>query len=132
MLALLVYRSRGASGAGKTTLLDVLAGRKTEGAITGQLLINGAPRDQYFHRFSGYVEQFDSHLPTSTVREAIRFSADMRLPQETSDEEKTRRVQNAIETLGLAAVADSLIGDPLMNGLSNELRKKITIAVEVF
>ena len=58
----------GASGAGKTTLLDVLAGRKTSGDITGSLLINGKQRDQYFHRFAGYVEQFDSHLSTSTVR----------------------------------------------------------------
>jgi ATP-binding cassette subfamily G (WHITE) protein 2 (PDR) len=47
----------GASGAGKTTLLDVLAGRKTGGVIEGKLLINGKERDQYFHRFAGYVEQ---------------------------------------------------------------------------
>ncbi len=36
-----------------------------------------------------------------------------------------------MDLLGLAAVADSPIGDPLMGGLSNELRKKITIAVEL-
>lgn len=121
----------GASGAGKTTLLDVLAGRKTGGQVSGKLLINGKPRDQYFHRFSGYVEQFDSHLPTVTVREAIRFSADTRLPPETVEADKAERVESAIQTLGLAAVADTTIGDPLMGGLSNELRKKITIAVEL-
>jgi hypothetical protein len=32
------------SSTGKTTLLDVLAGKKTTGKITGQLLINGKPR----------------------------------------------------------------------------------------
>lgn len=40
-------------------------------------------------------------------------------------------VNAAIDVLGLVAVADSPIGDPLMGGLSNELRKKITIAVEL-
>ena len=31
----------GASGAGKSTLLDVLAGKKTGGTITGDILVNG-------------------------------------------------------------------------------------------
>ncbi len=29
------------SGAGKTTLMDVIAGRKTQGKITGDILVNG-------------------------------------------------------------------------------------------
>ena len=33
----------GSSGAGKTTLLDVIAGKKTSGAIKGDLYVNGAP-----------------------------------------------------------------------------------------
>ena len=32
----------GGSGAGKTTLMDVIAGRKTQGEITGDILVNGA------------------------------------------------------------------------------------------
>ncbi len=32
----------GGSGAGKTTLMDVIAGRKTQGDITGDILVNGA------------------------------------------------------------------------------------------
>ena len=31
----------GGSGAGKTTLMDVIAGRKTQGEITGDVLVNG-------------------------------------------------------------------------------------------
>lgn len=34
------------SGAGKTTLMDVLAGRKTQGVVTGELLVNGHPKVQ--------------------------------------------------------------------------------------
>ncbi len=44
----------GSSGAGKTTLLDVLAGRKTTGRITGDILINGYLKVQEtFARISG-------------------------------------------------------------------------------
>lgn len=40
----------GPSGAGKSTLLDVLAARKNVGRITGDILIDGKPRDNYFTR----------------------------------------------------------------------------------
>ena len=36
----------GGSGAGKTTLMDCVAGRKTIGAITGSITVNGHPKDQ--------------------------------------------------------------------------------------
>ena len=35
----------GSSGAGKTTLLDVLAGRKTQGTISGSICVNGKTKD---------------------------------------------------------------------------------------
>jgi len=47
----------GVSGAGKTTLLDVLAERTTMGVITGDMLVNGEPRDASFQRKTGYVQQ---------------------------------------------------------------------------
>lgn len=40
----------GPSGAGKSTLLDVLAARKNVGRITGDILIDGKPRDKFFTR----------------------------------------------------------------------------------
>eukprot|EP00741_Cyanophora_paradoxa_P000135 tig00000057_g130.t1 len=80
----------GPSGAGKTTLLDVLAGRKEQGKVTGDIQINGRPRDQFFHRLAGYVEQFDLLIPEQTVREAIVFSALLRLPSSMPKEEKIR------------------------------------------
>lgn len=54
----------GGSGAGKTTLMDVIAGRKTQGEITGDILVNGHPKDQRtWSRVVGYVEQMDIHSP---------------------------------------------------------------------
>lgn len=44
--------------AGKTTLMDVIAGRKTVGEITGDIWVNGKPKDQRsWSRVMGYVEQ---------------------------------------------------------------------------
>jgi ABC-type multidrug transport system ATPase subunit len=43
--------------------------------------------------------QFDSHLPTATVRESIAFSAELRLPPEVSAEEKTKRIDKVTETV---------------------------------
>ena len=77
----------GASGAGKTTLLDVVAGRKTTGRIDGRVAINGVVMEpRQFARMVGYVEQFGVHMPSSTVRESLSFSAFTR----TSGDDATR------------------------------------------
>ena len=121
----------GASGAGKSTLLDVLAGKKTSGRTEGEILVNGRPKDAAFTRIAGYVEQNDAHNPSSTVREAIAFSGRMRLPQSVSNKELELKVKNVLEVLGLAHLADMKIGSPGMGGVSPEVRKKVTIGVEL-
>ena len=51
----------GPSGAGKTTLLDIIAGRKTQGQMTGQLVFGDkTPSRSFLKRHTGYVEQFDT------------------------------------------------------------------------
>jgi ABC-type multidrug transport system ATPase subunit len=116
----------GGSGAGKTTLLDVLAGKKTGGDIINDALVNGKLRDKSFSRIAGYVEQFDSHDELSTIREAIEFSAMLRLSSNISYEDKISRVNEVIQTLRLSHVQHQRIG-----GVSPEIRKKVTIAVEL-
>lgn len=51
----------GSSGAGKTTLLDVLAQRKTDGTLSGSVLVDGRPLTVSFQRSAGYVEQLNVH-----------------------------------------------------------------------
>ncbi len=120
----------GASGAGKTTLLDVLADRVTMGVVTGDMLVNGHPRNSSFQRNTGYVQQQDLHLATSTVKEALTFSALLRQPKEISKEEKLAYVDEVIKILEMEEYAEAVVGVP-GEGLNVEQRKRLTIGVEL-
>ncbi|EXJ96017.1 hypothetical protein A1O1_01143 [Capronia coronata CBS 617.96] len=120
----------GVSGAGKTTLLNVLAQRVSVGVVTGDMLVNGNPLNASFPRRTGYVQQQDLHLHTSTVREALRFSALLRQPKSTSVEEKYAYVEKVIRMLNMTDFADAVIGVP-GEGLNVEQRKLLTIGVEL-
>ncbi|KNC28910.1 hypothetical protein FF38_14545, partial [Lucilia cuprina] len=120
----------GASGAGKTTLLDTLANRITMGVVTGSMFVNGVPRDDSFQRTTGYAMQQDLHLSTSTVREALTFSALLRQPASVPREEKLAYVDNVLEILEMTAYADAVVGVP-GKGLNVEQRKRLTIGVEL-
>jgi ATP-binding cassette, subfamily G (WHITE), member 2, SNQ2 len=120
----------GASGAGKTTLLDVLAARKNIGVIHGDILVDGAKPGKEFQRSTSYAEQLDMHDPSQTVREALRFSADLRQPIETPQEEKYAYVEEIIALLEMEHIADAIIGSPEA-GLTVEQRKRVTIGVEL-
>ncbi|KAG5352685.1 hypothetical protein C0989_001027 [Termitomyces sp. Mn162] len=78
----------GESGAGKTTLLNVLAQRVNTGVIKGDRFVNGQPPPLDFQSQSGYCQQMDTHTPTDTVREALRFSASLRQPASVPMAEK--------------------------------------------
>lgn len=120
----------GATGAGKTTLLDVIAQRTTQGKITGEVMVDGRPRDASFQRSTGYAQQDDLHLPTATVREALHFSAILRQPNKLPTALKTGYADRVIDLLGMESYADAIIGVP-GDGLSPEQRKRLTIAVEL-
>lgn len=120
----------GASGAGKTTLLDVLAARKNIGVVTGDILVDGSLPGTSFQRGTSYAEQLDVHEDMQTVREALRFSADLRQPFETPRSEKHEYVEEIISLLELENLADAIIGTP-ETGLSVEERKRVTIGVEL-
>ena len=120
----------GASGAGKTTLLDVLASRKNIGVISGTKLIDGLPPGPGFQRGTSYAEQLDVHEATQTVREALRFSADLRQPFDTPRHTKYAYVEEIIALLEMEDIADAIIGNPDA-GLAVEQRKRVTIGVEL-
>ncbi|KAL4903558.1 hypothetical protein BDW74DRAFT_185970 [Aspergillus multicolor] len=120
----------GASGAGKTTLLDILANRVTTGIVTGDICVNGRPRDPSFQRQVGYVQQQDVHLQTATVREALQFSVCLRQAASVPTEEKLAYVEEIITLLEMEAYAAAVVGVP-GEGLNVEQRKRLTIGVEL-
>lgn len=121
----------GLSGAGKTTLLNCLSERVTSGIISdGVRMVNGHELDASFQRSIGYVQQQDLHLPTSTVREALRFSAHLRQPDSVPVVEKDEYVEYVIDLLEMTAYSDALVG-VAGEGLNVEQRKRLTIGVEL-
>ena len=120
----------GVSGAGKTTLLDVLAQRVSMGVVTGDMFVSGKPLDESFQRKTGYVQQQDLHLETTTVREALRFSALLRQSKTVSKEEKYEFVEDVIKMLNMQDFAEAVVGVP-GEGLNVEQRKLLTIGVEL-
>jgi ABC-type multidrug transport system ATPase subunit/ABC-type multidrug transport system permease subunit len=121
----------GASGAGKTTLLDVIACRKTQGSIQGDILVDGhALHKAAFARCTAYCEQLDVHEPLATVGEAIHFSAALRLPATVTKEQRAAFVEQTMELLELNPISGRLVGDS-DSGLSPSQRKVLTIAVEL-
>lgn len=117
------------------------------GVVSGQIFVDGRLRNSGFQRKTGYVQQQDLHLATSTVREALIFSALLRQPKKVPRQEKIDYVEEVIKTLEMESYADAIVGVPgegesqfhpshvtselTKPGLNVEQRKRLTIAVEL-
>ena len=82
------------------------------GVVTGEMLVDGLQRNTGFQRKTGYVQQQDLHLATTTVREALNFSAILRQPKTTPHDEKIAYVDEVIKVLEMEAYADAVVGVP--------------------
>ncbi|QID82919.1 ATP-binding cassette multidrug transporter pdr12 [Saccharomyces pastorianus] len=114
----------GESGAGKTTLLNVLAQRINMGVITGDMLVNAKPLPASFNRSCGYVAQADNHMAELSVRESLRFAAELRQQSSVPLEEKYEYVEKIITLLGMQNYAEALVG-------KTGREKKLSIGVEL-
>uniref|UniRef100_A0ACD5YAP5 Uncharacterized protein n=1 Tax=Avena sativa TaxID=4498 RepID=A0ACD5YAP5_AVESA len=121
----------GPSGCGKTTLLDALAGRLGSNMKgSGDILINGR-REKLAFGTSAYVTQENVLMATLTVAEAVRYSAQLQLPDSMSPSEKRSRADDAIKKMGLAAVAETRIGGRARKGISGGQQKRVSICIEL-
>jgi ABC transport system ATP-binding/permease protein len=117
----------GPSGAGKSTLLGVLTGRTkpTSGEI--QLAGNNLHDNfQVLSREIGSVPQADILHTRLTVRQALLYGAQLRLPSDTSKEERNSRVNEVMRKLELTERADLRI-----DRLSGGQRKRASIGLEL-
>jgi len=112
--------------------MDVLAGRKTQGTVSGCLLINGHPKDQVtWSRVVGYVEQqTDAHSAGLTVSESLRFSTALRLAGSVSPAQRAAVVNEVLTVTELMPLSGAMVGVPGATGLSVEQRRRLSIGAE--
>ncbi|KAK3226542.1 hypothetical protein Dsin_006404 [Dipteronia sinensis] len=122
----------GPSGAGKTTFLNALAGKPTGCIKTGFILVNG--KNESIHSYKkiiGYVPQDDIVHGNLTVEENLRFNARCRLSAYMLKADKVLVIERVIESLGLQAVRDSLVGTVEKRGISGGQRKRVNVGMEI-
>jgi ABC-type multidrug transport system ATPase subunit len=78
-----------------------------------------------------FVAQDDSLPITATPREAILFSARLRLDKDKTEEELIAITEKMLAELHLEACADTIVGGALLKGISGGERKRTSVAVEL-
>lgn len=120
----------GPSGSGKSTLLRLIQGdtRYLRG-LKGEALANGtsikAIHGAWRHLCS-LVPQEDVLFGSFTVRETLRFSTQLRLPQERPSAEKEALVTEVLEDLGIVECEDVLVKD-----ISGGQRRRVSVGLEL-
>jgi len=117
----------GTSGAGKSTLMMALNGFAR--AQEGQVLVNGDNLYQHFDLYRtmvGYVPQDDIIHRDLTVCNALRYSARLRLPPDTSSQEIEQRIDRVLKEVEMLGQKEQVV-----NSLSGGQRKRVSIAAEL-
>ena len=117
----------GPSGAGKSTLLKALIGQQK--ATEGDVFYDG--RDLYqnyddLRQRIGVVPQDDVVHHQLTVRQALRYAAELRFPDDLPKPEREARVEEVIDELGLTKHANTQV-----SSLSGGQRKRTSVALEL-
>lgn len=117
----------GGSGAGKSTILNCMCGylKPTQGDV----YINGVNLYENFDslkKLVGYVPQSDIVYDNLTLHDMLMYTAQLRLPKDTTKAEREAAITRAINMVELPEKRDSLI-----KSLSGGQRKRASIAVEL-
>jgi len=117
----------GMSGSGKSTLMDAINGFRP--ATHGTVLVNGINLYQNFDLFRnemGYVPQKDIVHQELTVYSALDYAAQLRMPPDTSPQERHKRITEVLRDLDLTERKDLPI-----HKLSGGQLKRVSIGVEL-
>ncbi len=117
----------GQSGGGKSTLVDAIAGYRP--ATHGQVFVNGTDAYRNFDAIRndiGFVPQRDIIHMELTVYQALEYAAQLRMPPDTTAEERHKRVLEVMDDLDLTHRKDVQI-----SGLSGGQQKRVSIGVEL-
>ena len=117
--------------------MNILAGRATSRGrvhIDSDVRLNNFavnPADIKVRKHIAFVAQDDSLPVTATPREAIYFSAKLRLPRSTPEKNLENLVNRMLDELGLKHCADTIVGGALIKGISGGERKRTSVGVEL-
>ena len=117
----------GQSGGGKSTLVDAVAGYRP--ATHGSVHVNDIDIYKNFDAIRndiGYVPQRDIIHMELTVFQALDYAAQLRMPPDTSKEERHERILEVLEDLDLVHRKDTQISQ-----LSGGQQKRVSIGVEL-
>lgn len=117
----------GGSGAGKSSFLNCISGYSKP--TSGQVLINGDDLyDNYetLKQMIGYVPQDDIVYENLTVFGMLDYTAKLRMPNDTTRQERHDKVNEVIKMVELEGREKFLI-----KSLSGGQRKRVSIAVEL-
>jgi ABC transport system ATP-binding/permease protein len=117
----------GPSGSGKSTLLRALTGYRP--ADNGDVLYDGRNLYKQFAELRqriGLVPQDDILHSQLTVRNALRYAAELRFPGDTEASERARRVEEVLVELHLEKRGENKI-----TALSGGQRKRVSVALEL-
>jgi ABC transport system ATP-binding/permease protein len=117
----------GPSGAGKSTLLRALSGARP--ADAGHVTLNATDLYTSFEALKsslGLVPQEDVVHRELTVAQSLAYTARLRLPPDTTQAERRKRIAEVLATLELTERA----GTPI-HRLSGGQRKRVSIAAEL-
>ncbi|CAK9041564.1 unnamed protein product [Durusdinium trenchii] len=134
----------GPSGSGKTTLLNVLSGRqrtsgysrtgsnKQEVNFSGEVFARGRPvKTSFFRGKTAFVFQDNALMDSDTPREALQFSAYLRLSRKVSKSKRDDLVEKLLDDLHLQDSSNVITGGPLRKGLSGGQQKRVAVGVEL-
>jgi len=118
----------GQSGGGKSTLVDAIAGYRP--ATHGKVIVNDTI-DVYkdfdaIRNTIGYVPQKDIIHMELTVFQALDYAAQLRMPADTTTEERHQRIGEVMAELDLTHRRDTQISE-----LSGGQQKRVSIGVEL-
>jgi ABC-type multidrug transport system ATPase subunit len=122
----------GPSGAGKTTFMNALCGKASYGTTSGEVIINGVPGDiSSIQSVTGFVPQDDIVHEQLTVREQIRFSAELRNEVGTTKRRLAAITEDVLNVMQLLSVQGSIVGGVRKRGISGGQRKRVNVGLEL-
>lgn len=129
----------GNSGSGKSSLFSILFGRlrsSSARSVTGRYFLNG--REASISQVRQMVALVPQHSPLFaelSLREALRYLAELKLPAAISKADKLAKVEQIIRVLDLQGCADQQIGaeseEVGQRGLSGGQRRRAALAGEL-